>query len=179
MKRWIILDRDGTINVDTGYLHEPDKVQLETGVCEGLKQLMEAGFRFIVVSNQSGIERGYFTQEELTATNKRITTLLWRKGITISGWYCCPHLPETNCECRKPKMGLVLQASKELGFELGEIACVIGDKKSDMQLGENLRVPSILVATGEGQKQYDSGVRGTYFVQDISRAADLLTEVQL
>jgi len=177
MKRWIILDRDGTLNVDTGYLHEPEKAVLEKGVCEGLKQLMEAGYSFVVISNQSGVERGLFTQEELKATNRRIEQLLWRKGIKIEGWYCCPHLPETNCECRKPKTGLVLQAMSELDFEVDDIACVIGDKKSDMQLGENLRVPSILVATGEGQKQYDAGVRGTYFVQDISRAASLLTEV--
>jgi len=177
MKRWIILDRDGTINVDTGYLHEPEKAMLERGVAEGLKKLAVAGFRFVVVSNQSGIGRGYFTQSDLEATNGRISELLAEHGIKIEGWYCCPHSPEESCGCRKPNMALVLQAEQELGFTTEEIACVIGDKKADMQLGENLLVPSVLVATGEGQKQYDAGVNGTYFVPDMSNIASLLTEV--
>lgn len=177
MKRWIILDRDGTLNVDTGYLHEPEKAELETGAAEGLRQLADAGFYFVVVSNQSGIGRGYFSWEELDATNSQIARLLARKGVRIAGWYCCPHSPEEGCDCRKPNTALVLQAERDLGFTTEEIACVIGDKKADMQLGERLRVPSILVATGEGQKQYNVGVRGTYFVENLSKAASLLTEV--
>jgi len=177
MKRWIILDRDGTINVDTGYLHEPKKAVLESGVAKGLRELTDAGFRFIVVSNQSGIGRGYFTHEELKATNRKIAQLLAKEGVTIAGWYCCPHAPEESCDCRKPNTALVFEAERELGFTTEEIACVIGDKKADIQLGERLRVPSILVATGEGQKQYEAGVRGTYFVPDLSRAASLLMEV--
>lgn len=174
MKPWIILDRDGTLNVDTGYLHEPEKVQLESAAVQGLQKLAAAGFRFVVISNQSGVGRGYFTEEELNATNEKIAELLSEQGIKIEGFFCCTHAPDADCDCRKPKLGLVSQAQEALGFNASEIACVIGDKSSDVQLGEKLKVPSVLVFTGYGREQYDSGIRGTVNAKDLNEAADII-----
>lgn len=174
MKRWILLDRDGTLNEDIGYLHEPEKAALLDGVVEGLKKLSGSGFRFIVVTNQSGIGRGFFTEKEMRETNEKISGLLSEHGIKIAGFYFCPHAPEEDCDCRKPKTKLVRQAERELSFSNEEIACVIGDKEQDLLLGKNLGVPSLLVMTGQGQKEYDRGVRGTYNAKDLNEAADIL-----
>ena len=172
MKPWIILDRDGTLNVDTGYLHEPEKVTLERGVAQGLKKLAACGFRFVVVSNQSGVGRGYFTEKELNATNEKIAGLLFEHGVKIEGFFCCTHTPDAKCSCRKPAIGLVLQAQSKLNFKTSEIACVIGDKSSDVALGEKLKVPTVLVFTGYGKEQYEKGVRATVNASDLSEAAD-------
>lgn len=173
----IILDRDGTLNEDTGYLHEPEKAVLCEGAAEGLKKLAAEGFRFVVVSNQSGIGRGYFTERELNATNEKIASLFAEQGVKIDAFFCCPHLPEEGCSCRKPETGLVEQAEKKLGFSRSDIFCAIGDKKSDVQLAEKLKVPSVLVFTGYGKEQYEKGVRGTYNARDLNEAADILIGV--
>ncbi len=177
MKKVIILDRDGTLNVDTGYLHELEKAVLCEGAAEGLKKLSDAGFRFVVVSNQSGVGRGYFTEQELNATNEKIAALLAEQGVKIEAFFCCTHTPDIGCSCRKPKTGLVEQAEKELGFLRSDIFCTIGDKQADVELAEKINVPSVLVFTGYGRKHYDKGVRGTYNAKDLNEAADILIEV--
>lgn len=142
-----MLDRDGTLITDENYLSDPDKVRLLPGAAAGLRLLADAGFRFIVATNQSGVGRGYFTEAEADAVNIRLAEILAREAVRIEGFYCCPHAPEDGCSCRKPKPGLVRKAGKQLGFTDTEICCVIGDKECDAGLADNLRTRSLLVGS--------------------------------
>ena len=134
MKRAAFLDRDNTLIYDPGYIHEPEKVELLEGVPEGLKLLKRKGFLLVVISNQSGIGRGYFEERDFWAVNERIQELLKPYGIQIDAFYFCPHRPDEECMCRKPNTMLVERAAEELNIDVGK-SIVIGDKDSDVELG--------------------------------------------
>lgn len=142
---WIVLDRDGTLIEDTGYLSDPDGVRILPGVAEGLRLLAGAGYRFIVITNQSGIGRGYFTEQDARAVNARTEELLRGSGIVIERSYYCPHAPDDGCRCRKPGTALAVMAARELGFSPDDIRCVVGDKQCDALLGKKLKTRSILI----------------------------------
>lgn len=145
----VFLDRDGTIIVEKHYLSDPALVELEAGAIEGLKHLQARGLPLVVVSNQSGVGRGKFGTEDVQAVNTRLAELLGQHGISIAGWYMCPHAPGTDCLCRKPLPGMALQASSELGLPL-ENCFVVGDKRSDVELADAIGGTGILVTTGHG-----------------------------
>ena len=148
-KRTIILDRDGTIIVDHGYLDDPQRIAFLPGALEGLRQWHEGGHPLIIVSNQSGIGRGRLTAAQVLAINERLQQLLTAAGAPLAGIWFCPHAPEEGCECRKPKTRLVQEAAAQLGFEPAQ-SVVIGDKSSDIELGERLgAVTMLLSATGQ------------------------------
>ncbi len=134
MKKAVFLDRDGTLIFDEGYISDPGKVVLIPGVADALKRLSGAGFLLVVVSNQSGIGRGYFSEESSRAVNSRMERLLAEKSVRLDGIYCCPHSPEEKCRCRKPGPGLLLKAAAELGIDLSRSA-MLGDKESDAEAG--------------------------------------------
>ena len=133
-RRAVFLDRDGTINVDNGYVIERDKFELLPGVPEALKRLQDAGFLLVVVTNQSGIGRGFFSLETVDALHEHMRELLREYGVELNGIYLCPHGPNEGCECRKPKPGMLLQAAKDLGIDL-EQSYMVGDQLSDVQAG--------------------------------------------
>lgn len=145
----IFLDRDGTVIVELHYLSDPDAVRLETGVLEGLASLSAHGHPLIVVSNQSGIGRGMFTEEAARGVNQRAAELLARGGVDILDWYICPHVPEAACMCRKPAPGLPLTAARQHGLALAG-SYVIGDKPSDLELADAIGGTGILVTSGHG-----------------------------
>lgn len=145
----VLLDRDGTLIVEKNYLADPTGVELEEGVVEGLTQLQRAGYRLVVVTNQSGIGRGYYTLSDAQAVNQRVAELLAARGVLIDGWYICPHRPDADCDCRKPRPGLALAAAKDLSLDLAH-SWVIGDKASDVELAAAFDGRGLLVATGEG-----------------------------
>lgn len=156
MKKAIILDRDGTINVEKDYLHKIEDFEFETGVVEGLKILSNLGYIFIVVTNQSGIARGYYTEEDLQILNDYIGKCLEKEGIKIEKFYYCPHHLEkgigkykVDCECRKPKPGMLEEAIKEFNIDRDK-SFMIGDNISDIEAGINAKVTPILVETGHG-----------------------------
>jgi len=132
-KRAVFLDRDNTLIFDPGYIHEAEKVRLLKGVGEGLRLLKEAGYLLIVVSNQSGIGRGYFTEKEFWEVNKRLNELLKPFGVQIEDFFFCPHRPEEGCRCRKPETAMVETAAQKWKVDLKE-SFVIGDKESDVEL---------------------------------------------
>jgi len=173
-KRWILLDRDGTVIAEKHYLHDPAEVEILPGVVEGLLKLQKAGYKFVVLTNQSGIGRGYYSKEDMDAVHLRIAGLLAARGVLVSGFFHCPHRPDENCGCRKPKTGLAKQAMKSLGFSLAEVSCVAGDKKCDVDFASNLGVPSVLVMTGYGADEFAKGVRGLYNVIDMKEAAEII-----
>jgi D-glycero-D-manno-heptose 1,7-bisphosphate phosphatase len=135
-RKAIFLDRDNTLIYDEGFIHEPEKVKLLPTVPEGLKLLKERGFLLIVTSNQSGIGRGYFQEDDFHAVNRKLQELLKPYGVQIDDFFFCPHKPEDNCNCRKPKIGMVEKASKKWNIEVSQ-SFVIGDRDSDIQLAVN------------------------------------------
>ena len=136
----VFLDRDGTINEETGYLSDPGQVTLLPGAAEALVRLEKAGFRLVVVTNQSGIARGYFTEADLGAVNGALDRQLRGMGAVIDAYYFCPHHPaygeKKDCDCRKPKPGMAKRAARELGIDLVK-SYFVGDKCSDVEMGRN------------------------------------------
>ncbi|NPB09156.1 MAG: D-glycero-beta-D-manno-heptose 1,7-bisphosphate 7-phosphatase [Thermodesulfobacteria bacterium] len=151
MKPVVFLDRDGTIIEEVGYLRRPEEVKLLPRVPEALRLLKEAGLALVVITNQSGIARGYFDEETLARIHERLKELLAEHGVELDGIYYCPHHPEEGCSCRKPKTGLAERAAKELGLDLKR-AFVVGDRDVDVALGKNLGATSVLVLTGYGRR---------------------------
>jgi D-glycero-D-manno-heptose 1,7-bisphosphate phosphatase len=150
----IFLDRDGTIIVEKNYPSHPDQVALLGRAVEGLRAMAKHGFPFVVVSNQSGIGRGYFSVDQADAVEARVKQLLAREGIQIAGWYRCPHAPGEDCACRKPLPGMIHSAARDLDLDPAR-SFVIGDKWSDIELAAAIGAAGILVTTGHGH--FDAG----------------------
>ncbi len=144
-----IFDRDGTLIVEKNYLHNPDEVEIAEGVVEGLSLLQKSGFRILVATNQAGIGRGYYTEQDMHAVNKRMEEMLALHGIKIDNVYFCPHAPTDNCLCRKPAQGMMEQMRLKYAIDMKK-SYMIGDKESDILFGKNAGMKSILVRTGYG-----------------------------
>ncbi len=130
----VVLDRDGTIVVDRGYLDDPDGLEFLPGAAPSLRSLHESGHRLVIVTNQSGIGRGLFSLDRLQAIHERLLLMVRREGADLERIYFCPHAPQDACSCRKPQTGLLLQAAADLGFDPAS-AIVVGDKQSDVEFG--------------------------------------------
>ncbi len=146
-----VLDRDGTLIVERNYLSEPNEVELIPGTIEALRELSRLGFGLVVITNQSGIGRGYFDETQLAGIHDRLTDLLAGEGISLAGIYYCPHLPEDLCRCRKPQPKLLELASAQLEFDPRQ-SFVIGDQACDIDLGRSAGATTILVQTGYGRQ---------------------------
>ncbi len=160
LRRACFLDRDGVVIEEENYLSDPGRVRLCAGVVQALKDLRAADYLLVVVSNQAGIARGLFSMKALEAVQARVDKLLKAEGIIIDGWYNCPHHPKgtvpeysKDCECRKPRPGMLLQAAKDLSLKMDR-CFMIGDKVSDIEAGFNAGCRSAaLVLTGHGKEQ--------------------------
>jgi D,D-heptose 1,7-bisphosphate phosphatase len=128
------LDRDGTINVDKGYTYKIEDLEFLPGAVEGLKELQKKGYLLIIITNQSGIGRRYYTEKDYKIFMKELYTRLAKQGVKITADYYCPHIPEDNCGCRKPKIELVEKAIKEYNIDPSK-SIFIGDKEIDMETG--------------------------------------------
>ena len=155
MNKAIFLDRDGTLNVDHGYVHQIDDFQFIDGSIEALQELKSMGYLLVLVTNQSGIARGYFSEEQFLTLTEWMDWSLADRGVDLDGIYYCPHHPEgkgefkQNCDCRKPKGGMLLQAIQELKIDPTQ-SFMVGDKIEDLQAGAAAKVRSkILVKTGK------------------------------
>jgi histidinol-phosphate phosphatase family protein len=173
---YALLDRDGTVNVERNYLSHPDQIELLPGVTEGMRKLRALGMGIVIVSNQSGVGRGYFDVGELARIHNRLRALLGEADLAVDGVYYCPHIPEAKCVCRKPEVGMILQAATDLGFDPGN-CFVVGDKPCDIEMGRRLNATTMLVQTGYGRQSAANGVQPAYFVNDLSEAADLMADV--
>jgi D-glycero-D-manno-heptose 1,7-bisphosphate phosphatase len=141
----IFLDRDNTINYDPGYLSDPNLVQILPYVIDGLKLLNNAGYEFIIITNQSGIGRGYYKEEDMHRVNQRILDILKSQNIFIKDIFFCPHTEEDQCMCRKPKPGLILQALEKYPTINLKTSWIIGDSLRDIFAGENLNIKGVLI----------------------------------
>jgi D-glycero-D-manno-heptose 1,7-bisphosphate phosphatase len=180
----VFLDRDGTINEQMGYINHTCRFKMLPGAAEAIKKLNDADIPVVVVSNQSGLARGYFPEELLTAVHDKMNKLLAETGAHVDGIYYCPHHPEAKeerfraaCNCRKPKPGLVLQASEEMGLD-PKRSYLVGDRWSDIKTAANCGATSILVRTGygRGDEQY---IGPKQEIQPDFKADDLLEAVTL
>lgn len=151
----VFLDRDGTINVDKGYLFQIEDFEYEPGVVEGLRKLYNIGFLLVIITNQSGIARGFYTEENCRKLNTWMLQDLANRGIEISGLYYCPHHPQgiisqyaVNCNCRKPKTGLYWKAQEDLRIDM-EKSFAIGDKVRDLSICKESGARGILLGSGK------------------------------
>ena len=154
----ILLDRDGTIIVDRGYLSDPADVELEPDSGEALRRLADAGFVLVVITNQSGIARGMFDLVAAKAVNARLAAILASFGVAIAGWYLCPHGPADGCDCRKPGPALAYRAASDLNLALDK-SWMIGDKPSDAEMGIAVGTRTILLMSGERSRTRRLGCR--------------------
>jgi histidinol-phosphate phosphatase family protein len=170
----IFLDRDGTIIVDKGYLHKQEDLEFEINAVEALKSLQK-DFALIIVSNQSGVGRNLFSEEAFSKFNKEFLKKSSYKGIIFKKVFYCLHKPEDNCNCRKPKTGIVSEFLKKNYVDL-ENSFMIGDKPPDIKFGENLGVKSILLRTGEKDKSSNYSINPVFVANDLLEAAIFIKE---
>lgn len=140
----VFLDRDGTINYDYGYVHEKNKLKFLPGVIEGLKKLQNNDYKLIIITNQSGIGRGYYTENEYHIFTKYMLEKLQENNIYIEDIYYCPHTEKDNCNCRKPKLKLFYDAIKDHNIDTNK-SYVIGDKERDIAICNTTPITGILI----------------------------------
>ncbi len=169
-KKFVLLDRDGTVIVNRHYQKDPAQTELLPMAREGIAMLRGAGFGIIMVSNQSGIARGLLTRAEAEAVNRSVIERLG-EGKWLDGIYYCPHGPDDDCQCRKPRTGMVDRAAREHGFSPDE-SYVVGDSKADIELGHNIGGISVLVRTGYGEAAAaEASVKPEYTADNLEDAA--------
>ncbi len=173
----VFLDRDGTINKEVGYLNDPSLLELLPGAANGIQALKQAGFKVVIITNQSGLARGYFSLTTLEEIHRELLRQLALHGAYIDGIYFCPHHPDEGCPCRKPATALVEKAVIELGLDISR-AYVVGDKRIDLLLAKNIGAKGVLVLTGYGHSELALLVKQKIIFPDII-AADLQEAAEL
>jgi histidinol-phosphate phosphatase family protein len=173
-RRFVILDRDGTIIEERHYISDPDQVELIPDAARSLRQLATMGFGLIVITNQSGIGRGFFDHASLDLVHQRLNRLLEVEGVYLNAIYVCPHTPEADCSCRKPRPGLLERAVKELNFD-PRFGFFIGDRPGDIELGQQFGATTFLVRTGYGARVAGEGTaKPDYIVEGLWEAAQII-----
>lgn len=162
MNKAIFLDRDGTVNVEVDYLYKAEDFRFEYKADEAIKILNDLGYKIIIVTNQSGIARGYYTEEDLVELHKFLDGELCKVSAKVDGYYYCPHHTKgtiekykIECNCRKPNLGMFLEAGKKFDIDFAN-SFIVGDKMSDLEAGLRLGMSSILVQTGHGEDEEKS-----------------------
>jgi len=176
IRRTVLLDRDETLNFDPGYINDPDQIILKPGVVEGLLLLRDAGFTFFILTNQSGVGRGLITPEQLEAVHERLRNELEAHKIHIEKFYVCPHTDIDNCDCRKPKSGLVDRVFSDNDLD-GEHCYLVGDRLRDIIPGEERGIPGILVyRKPDTSAELPSNL--ILVASDLKEAADHILEIE-
>ena len=157
MRRAVFIDRDGTLVREKHYLADPDQLELYPGSLEALRLLRSTGLALILVSNQSGVARGLFPEAQVAVIHSRLAAMLAQARVALDGVYYCPHHPQAavaayrrDCDCRKPRPGMLLAAARDHDLELAG-SWVVGDKRDDIELGRTLGLGALLVRTGHGR----------------------------
>lgn len=185
MKRAVFLDRDGTIIEEVGYLREISQIRFINGAIEAIKRLNDNDYLVIVVTNQSGIARGYFTEERLLEIHEYIDSRLRQDGVRIDHWFYCPHHKEgivipynIECDCRKPRTGMIARALEMFKIDKSN-SFVVGDSVRDVFLGINSGLRPILVLTGYGLESLNDLVKDTKGITSFHVARDILDASRL
>ncbi len=171
--RALFLDRDGTINEEVLYLHEPEKFKMLPHVVEGIRMFRERGYRIVIITNQPGIGLGYYRVEDFYRVNLKMLKCFSKHGILIDKIYFCPHTKAEKCSCRKPEQALIRRARDDLNLDLS--SCVmIGDKTSDVETGRRAGMTTVLVRTGSGGNDGEYSGEPDYRADNILEAAKLI-----
>lgn len=182
MQRAVFLDRDGTINMEKEYLYRIDEFEFVPGAPEAIRRLNEAGFVVVVVTNQSGVGRGYYTEDDVETLHRFISRELERHGAHVDAWMYCPHLPPGKgsyslaCSCRKPLPGMLLEAAGRFNIDLKR-SIMIGDKCVDMEAAVAAGCRPILVRSGYGAEEESRIPDGIEICDDLLCAVISLTDV--
>jgi D-glycero-D-manno-heptose 1,7-bisphosphate phosphatase len=179
MKRAVFIDRDGTINVEKEYLYRTEDFEFVPGVPEAVRMLNDAGWLVVVVTNQSGVARGYYTEEDVHLLHRHAAAQLEKAGARVDAWLYCPHHPSGRgsyalpCRCRKPLPGMLLEAAARFSIDL-EASVMIGDKLADVQAGRAAGCRPVLVRTGYGAEEEASVPAGTPVYDDLPSAVNAI-----
>ncbi len=185
----VFVDRDGTLNREVNYLTRPDELRLLPGAADAIARLRQAGYAVVVVTNQSAVARGLITEDDLESIHNELRRQLGCDRVELDGVYYCPHHPEhgaasyrMDCNCRKPRPGLLLRAASDLNLDLKR-SVMVGDKLIDLQAGWNAGCRAALVLTGHGEgtrTNADAEIlrRIDCIAHDLSRVADWLLKPQ-
>lgn len=145
----VFLDRDGVINVDRGYLHRVEDFELVPGAIEAMQEICRRGMKIVIVTNQSGIGRGYYSEEDYQAVSRFMLSLLAKNKIEVAAVYHCPHTPDDGCQCRKPQPGMILRGIGEFAIDPGK-SWLVGDKTSDIAAARAAGIHrTVLVRSGQ------------------------------
>ncbi|MFW9604023.1 MAG: D-glycero-beta-D-manno-heptose 1,7-bisphosphate 7-phosphatase [Trichlorobacter sp.] len=178
LKKAVFLDRDGTVNIEKEYLHTIDEFEFTERAPEAIRMLNQAGYLVVVVSNQSGIARGYYNQEAVLTLHRAVDRLLADSGARVDAWYFCPHHPDVpldggECDCRKPSPGMLISAAADLGIDC-HASWMIGDKEIDVRAGQAAGCRTILVTTGYGVHEQHGVDSAVPRCRDLYAAAKLI-----
>jgi D-glycero-D-manno-heptose 1,7-bisphosphate phosphatase len=171
----VFLDRDGTIIVERDYVADPALVELVPGAIAALRELANAGFALIIVTNQSGIARGLYKERDFEAVQARLLELLTAEGVQLDAVYHCPHHPDYSgpCDCRKPGPGMYRRAQRDLDIDLAK-SVYVGDRIKDVQAALGFGGRGVLVRTGHGANEEASAPAGIEIADDIAQAAQII-----
>lgn len=181
-KRAVFIDRDGTLNVEKEYLFRIDECEFIPGVAGAVRRLNDADWLVVVVTNQSGVARGYYGEQDVAALHRHMAAELARQGARVDGWYYCPHHPTGNqpynrqCDCRKPLPGMLVQAARELDIDLSR-SWMVGDKLADIAAGQAAGCRPVLVRTGYGHQEAARLPAGVPVCDDLAAAVALILAV--
>jgi D-glycero-D-manno-heptose 1,7-bisphosphate phosphatase len=179
MRRAVFLDRDGTINIEKDYLYRVTDFEFIPGVPEAIRILNQSGFMVVVVTNQSGVARGYYTEDDVTNLHRHINRELEAHHAHVDAWFYCPHHPDGRgsyalpCRCRKPLPGMLQEAAARFNIDL-ELSIMIGDKRADIEAGEAAGCRTILVRTGYGATDERYAAPHTLVCNDLLSAVKVL-----
>jgi len=174
-RRFALIDRDGTINVERDHLVDPDELELIPGSAAALRRLRDGlDLGIVVVTNQAHIGRGLLRPERLDVIHDRLRTMLAAEGATVDAILHCPHRPEDGCGCRKPAPGMALEAAARFGFDPAR-AFVVGDHAGDMGMGRAIGATTLLVRTGHGDDEVERATDlADHVVADLAAAVDII-----
>lgn len=186
MDKIIFLDRDGTINVEKNYLYKTEDFQFISGVPEAIKSFNDNGYRVVVVTNQAGVARGYYTEEDVKVLHHYIDGELEKYGAHIDRYMYCPHHPvngtgeyKCGCNCRKPGTGMFEKCREYYDIDM-DASWMIGDNKGDIGAGKNFGIKTILVGTGYGKQLREEGYdEYDYYASDLAEAARLINQIEV
>ena len=168
----IFLDRDGVINKETGYLHKIEDFKFINGVFEACQHYEQLGYKIVIVTNQSGISRGYYSEDDFRNITDWMITQFNKNNIQILDTFHCPHLPDSGCNCRKPKPGMLLEAKKKYNINMLE-SWMIGDKETDITAAISSGINNtILVKSGHKINEADS--RAKFIIDSINQSSQLI-----
>jgi D-glycero-D-manno-heptose 1,7-bisphosphate phosphatase len=173
-RRFVLLDRDGTINEEVGYVLSPAELHLLAGAAQAIRRLRALDLGVVVVTNQSPVGRGWMTEEELDAVHRHLRDLLRAEGTDVDGIEHCPHAPGAGCRCRKPATGMVERAAAAFAFDPAD-AFVVGDHAGDMAMGRAVGARTVFVLTGHGRDELAAAEPfADHVVVDLAAAVDVI-----